>query len=387
MKSGSKLDHGDSSIPVKVHIAICHEYIHDKDAVGRDIFGMAKLLTGLGFKVSAVGGSIENFLNEVVDECLHVEDFSRRKFDALIYHHSTFWEAGEKILKKFTGPLLIRYHNVTPSLFFSKYSSHLEEQCLKGDKQTKLLAENYSSAFWASCSKFNKEELVELGVLDDRVKVVAPLNNTNFVPLSENSLNENEGIPLRVIFVGRIAPNKRIDSLLRVLAFYIKEFDNQIVLDLVGNQHSEMISYFDELQVLAADLQIEEFVNWQGFLSDQDVDNLYIKADVFLCMSEHEGFCVPLIEAQSIGLPIIACDAGAISETLGQEQLISKPPQTDEDYLLYAHLLNEVRTNEVLRNNLKEQGYRNYLERFSKEKIADSFVEALEPVLRQIIYQ
>ena len=56
-----------------------------------------------------------------------------------------------------------------------------------------------------------------------------------------------------------------------------------------------MISYFDELQVLAADLQIEEFVNWHGLLSDQDVDNLYQQADVFLCMSEHEGFCVPLI--------------------------------------------------------------------------------------------
>lgn len=387
MKSGSKLEDVDSSISVKVHIAICHEYIQDRDAIGRDILGMAKVLTCLGFKVTAVGNSIESFLHEVVDECLHVEDFSPSKFDALIYHHSTFWEAGEKILKKFTGPLLIRYHNVTPSFFFSKYSSRLEEQCLKGVQQTKRLAENYSSAFWASASKFNKEELVGLGVLDDRVKVVAPFNKTNFFPLSEKSLDKYERIPLRVIFVGRIAPNKRIDSLLRVVAFYIKEFDNQILLDLVGNQHPEMISYFDELQVLATDLQIEEFVNWHGLLSDQDVDNLYRQADVFLCMSEHEGFCVPLIEAQSIGLPVVACDAGAISETLGGEQMVAKSPLTDEDYLLYAHLLNEVRTKEELRNKLKEQGYRNYINRFSKERIADSFVESLEPVLRQIIYR
>ena len=387
MKSGSKLDDVDSSISVKVHIAICHEYIQDMDAIGRDILGMAQVLTSLGFKVTVVGGSIGSFLYEVVDECLHVEDFSRSKFDALIYHHSTFWEAGEKILKKFAGPLLIRYHNVTPSFFFSRYSSRLEEQCLKGVQQTKRLAENYSSAFWASASKFNKEELVGLGVLDDRVKVVAPFNKTNFVPLSEKSLDKYERIPLRVIFVGRIAPNKRIDSLLRVVAFYIKEFDNQILLDLVGNQHPEMISYFDELLVLAADLQIEEFVNWHGLLSDQDVDNLYQQADIFLCMSEHEGFCVPLIEAQSIGLPVVACDAGAISETLGEEQMVAKSPLTDEDYLLYAHLLNEVTTNEELRKKLKEQGYRNYMGRFSKERIADSFVESLEPVLRQIIYR
>jgi len=148
-----------------------------------------------------------------------------------------------------------------------------------------------------------------------------------------------------------------------------------------------MISYFDELQVLAADLQIEEFVNWHGLLPDQGLDNLYRQADVFLCMSEHEGFCVPLIEAQSIGLPVVACDAGAISETLGEEQIVSQSPLTDEDYLLYAHLLNEVTTNEELRNKLKEQGFRNYMERFSKERIADSFVESLEPVLRQIIYR
>ena len=108
MKSGSKLDDVDSSISVKVHIAICHEYIQDMDAIGRDILGMAQVLTSLGFKVTVVGGSIGSFLYEVVDECLHVEDFSRSKFDALIYHHSTFWEAGEKILKKFAGPLLIR---------------------------------------------------------------------------------------------------------------------------------------------------------------------------------------------------------------------------------------------------------------------------------------
>ena len=387
MKSGKKLDNVDSSIPVKVHIAICHEYIQDKDAIGRDIFGMAKVLTSLGFKVTLVGHSIDDFLHEVVDECLHVEDFSRSKFDALIYHHSTFWEAGEMILKKFTGPLLIRYHNVTPSFFFSNHSSRLEEQCLKGVQQTKRLAKNYSNAYWASASKFNKEELVGLGVLDDRIQVVAPFNNTNFVPLSEKSLDKYERIPLRVIFVGRIAPNKRIDSLLRVVAFYIKEFDNQIILDLVGNQHPEMISYFDELQILAADLQIEEFVNWHGLLPDQGLDNLYRQADVFLCMSEHEGFCVPLIEAQSIGLPVVACDAGAISETLGEEQIVSQSPLTDEDYLLYAHLLNEVSTNEELRNKLKEQGFRNYMERFSKERIADSFVESLEPVLRQIIYR
>jgi len=387
MKSGSELDDAGSLIPVKVHLAICHEYIHDKDAIGRDILGMSKVLVSLGFKVTAVGNSIESFLHEVVDECLHVEDFSRSKFDALIYHHSTFWEAGEMILKKFTGPLLIRYHNVTPSFFFSKYSSRLEEQCLKGVQQTKVLAKNYSNAYWASDSKFNKEELVGLGVLDDRIQVVAPFNNTNFVPLSEKSLDKYERIPLRVIFVGRIAPNKRIDSLLRVVAFYIKEFDNQIILDLVGNQHPEMISYFDELQILAADLQIEEFVNWHGLLPDQGLDNLYRQADVFLCMSEHEGFCVPLIEAQSIGLPVVACDAGAISETLGEEQIVSQSPLTDEDYLLYAHLLNEVTTNEELRNKLKEQGFRNYMERFSKERIADSFVESLEPVLRQIIYR
>ncbi|MDC3335819.1 glycosyltransferase family 4 protein [Opitutales bacterium] len=386
MKSKNKLDNGITSTPVRVHIAICHEFIHDKDAIGRDIFGMAKLLTGLGFKVTAVGGAIESFLYGVVDACLHVDNFSSSKFDALIYHHSTFWEEGEEILGKFTGPLLIRYHNVTPSFFFSKYSSRLEEQCIKGVKQTRFLIEHNSSAFWASDSKFNKEELIELGVVADRVKIVAPFNNTSFSPVLENNLKKHKRRLFRVIFVGRTVPNKRIDSLLRVVASYIKEFDNQIVLDLVGNQHPEMSSYFDEIRDLVANLQIEEFVHWHGFLSDQEVDKLYRNSDAFLCMSEHEGFCVPLIEAQSVGLPVVACDAGAVSETLGEEQLVSKPPHTDEDYLLYAHLINEVRTNEELRNNLKEQGYRNYMERFSKEKIADSFVEALEPVLRQIIH-
>src|SRR5262249_58628083 len=113
---------------------------------------------------------------------------------------------------------------------------------------------------------------------------------------------------------GRIIPNKRIDDLIRVFALYQRLYDRRSRLLLVGDTSGHE-KYYDRLQELARARGAEEVV-FTGQVDDDDLRAAYASADLFLCLSEHEGFCVPLLEAMAFEVPVIAYDAGAVRGTL-----------------------------------------------------------------------
>jgi glycosyltransferase involved in cell wall biosynthesis len=117
-----------------------------------------------------------------------------------------------------------------------------------------------------------------------------------------------------VLFVGRVIPNKRIDDLVRAFAFFQRHVRPHSRLLLVGD-HRGFERYHDRLQELVRELRLSEVI-LTGHVDDQELYAFYRVADVFLCLSEHEGFCVPLQEAMLFGLPVVAFEAGAVRETL-----------------------------------------------------------------------
>ena len=136
-----------------------------------------------------------------------------------------------------------------------------------------------------------------------------------------------------VLFVGRIIPNKRIDDLIRSFAVFQKWVRPRSRLLLVGD-HRGFERYLDRLQELVRELRLDEVV-FTGQVDDDELYAYYRLADVFLCLSEHEGFGVPLQEAMHFGLPVIAYDAGAVRETLrgGGLLLQDKRPEVVADLL------------------------------------------------------
>jgi len=104
---------------------------------------------------------------------------------------------------------------------------------------------------------------------------------------------------------------------------------------------------------------------------------------VYMSMSDHEGFCVPIVEAQALGLPVVAMDSSAIRGTAGNGQLIAAPPIQHDDYVFYALLLEEVFQNAELRRTIVKNGYRNVDARFRREVIENGFMQALLPMLRE----
>jgi glycosyltransferase involved in cell wall biosynthesis len=149
-----------------------------------------------------------------------------------------------------------------------------------------------------------------------------------------------------LLFVGRIIPNKRIDDLIRAFAVYQRRCEPRSRLLLVG-EHKGFEGYLDRLSALARELHLEQVV-FTGHVDDEDLIAYYRVADAFLCLSEHEGFCVPLVEAMYFGVPVLAYAAGAVAETLrgGGVLLQDKAPE------LVAELVDRVIRDGALRASL-----------------------------------
>ena len=146
-----------------------------------------------------------------------------------------------------------------------------------------------------------------------------------------------------ILFVGRIIPNKKIEDLVRVFAAYQRWLDPRSRLLLVGD-HRGFERYFDRLQELVSELRLDEVV-FTGQVDDDELYAYYRVADLFLCLSEHEGFCVPLQEAMHFGVPVVAFDAGAVRETLHGGGVLLREKRPDE----IAELLGRLRRDDGLR--------------------------------------
>jgi glycosyltransferase involved in cell wall biosynthesis len=147
-----------------------------------------------------------------------------------------------------------------------------------------------------------------------------------------------------ILFVGRIIPNKKIDDLIRVFAVYQRYVNPVSRLLLVGD-HRGHERYYERLLEMVDYLRLDEVV-FTGQVDDDDLYGYYREADAFLCLSEHEGFCVPLQEAMVFRVPVIAYETGAVRETLrgGGILLSEKRPE------VVAELLRDVVSDQKLRN-------------------------------------
>jgi glycosyltransferase involved in cell wall biosynthesis len=177
-----------------------------------------------------------------------------------------------------------------------------------------------------------------------------------------------------VLFVGRIIPNKRIEDLIRSFAFFQAQVQPQSRLLLVGD-HRGFERYLARLQQLARELRVDEVV-FTGQVDDDELYAYYRLADVFLCLSEHEGFGVPLQEAMLFGLPVIAYDAGAVRETLRGGGLLLRDKRPE----VVAEVLDRVTHGGDLRRAVTESQQR-AVARIRETDFAALLEERMRPVL------
>jgi len=231
---------------------------------------------------------------------------------ALLYHHSIGTEITTSVCR-YLGPKAILYHNITPSKYFKPYHPLHEHLCEEGRRQLPSLARYFGHAL--GVSTYNASELKECGYLAPQVLplVVAPEKFQHKPdPALMSKLQDGN---TNIIFVGRYCGNKRQEDLVCAFAHYLK-LDAKASLHLIGSSICDNDPYLATLKELADQLGIGQSINFTGFASNEQLAAYYRTAHLFWSMSEHEGFCVPLIEAMWFDVPVLAYHSSAIPETL-----------------------------------------------------------------------
>lgn len=235
----------------------------------------------------------------------------------LIYHHSIGSEVTEYAIAH-PGSKCLIYHNVTPAEFFLPYRPEFAKLLENGRAELKQLAEHFPIS--AGVSAYNADELMASGFNQPGVLPIA-VDPKKWDMLADATLMQQlQDGKTNLLFVGRLAPNKRQDQLIEAFAHYLTmDRDARLILVGYGNRQE---AYYSHLINTIQKLGITEYVMLTGQVSDSQLLAFYRTAHLFWSMSEHEGFCVPLIEAMWFDVPILAYKSSAVPETLGEAGLM-----------------------------------------------------------------
>jgi glycosyltransferase involved in cell wall biosynthesis len=247
--------------------------------------------------------------------------------DTVCVFHFAIGSGAGRLAFQSPDRLVTRYHNITPAEYFAQFLPHLARQCHAGRLELRAFAAR--SALGLGVSEFNRRELESAGY---RRTGVVP------IPLDLDALAAGPASAVlqrvygdgrtNILFVGRIIPNKRIEDLIRAFAFYQRTFDPSSRLLLVGD-HWGYEPYLLFLEAVGRELGAHDVV-FTGQAEEDELRAYYKVGTVYASLSEHEGFCVPLLEAMAFGLPVMAYDAGAVAETLGGAGVLLKDKRPDE---------------------------------------------------------
>lgn len=285
--------------------------------------------------------------------------------DVLLLHHSAR-APGLRELLALPNRKLLLYHNVTPADWLWDQAPLVAVQCAIGREQLPELVQAVDVA--AADSAFNAAELRAFGA--SRTEVIPLLVDLGRLGPAAGGPPESMGRSPTIIFVGRLSPHKRQDAVIKAFSLYRRHREPEARLLLVGDPLTT--GYAEQLRMLADEL-VPGAVTIESGLPDQELGERYRAADVFLCLSEHEGFCIPLLEAFYFGLPVIARPAGAVPETVGDAAILIE----DSDLAVVAELVHLAVSDAELRAELSRRTQQR-LELYSPERVATRLRAAVE---------
>jgi glycosyltransferase involved in cell wall biosynthesis len=309
------------------------------------------------------------------DHAVHVDPRAGRDFaplaklapgpdDILVFHYSAYAPRLQEQLARPQSKLLIS-HNITPARWFWEYEPMTAVQCTIGREQLPRFASEVDLA--AGVSEYNARELAAAGA---RETAVVPILFDG-ARLGAPGAGEPAGPPT-ILFVGRITPHKRHDLLVRAFALYRREHAPDARLVLVGEPLTPLFG--DAVRELGERLA-PGAVTIESLLSAEALADRWRSAHAFLCLSEHEGFCIPLLEAFHFGVPVIARPVGGVPEVAGDAALMVQ----SDDLAVVAELLHLAVTDGELRSQLRSRGAAR-LEAFAMARSAEKLRAAVERV-------
>ena len=297
------------------------------DAVSNDAAAIGRMIAEMGYEAETCAANIDPRLPK--GSVIPVKEMREpEKGDLLIYHGST-GDSLNRMIPGYKGKKLMRYHNITPPHFFRDYSQESERRTRDGYREIRVLRDTFDRV--AAVSDYNRRDLRRMGYTCpiDVCPIVIPFSDYEQEP-DRGVLEKYRGDGwVNLLFVGRITPNKRQENVIRAFARYRRDYNPKSRLFLVGSARG-MESYLGQLEKYAEKLDVKDCVIFPGQISFASILAYYRLADAFVCMSEHEGFCVPLVEAMYFDLPIVALRAAAVPDTMGKAGILLEDTDPDK---------------------------------------------------------
>ena len=307
---------------------------------------------------------------ELADDVLPFTDSGASRGDLTIYHYGIQSPLTAAFAALPRGRVL-QYHNVTPARFFAPYDINLSRLAARGREELSSLARRADVAL--GDSEYNRRELEALGfartgvfpIAVDFSRVTAPARRPALEALLDDGLDN-------FLFVGRMVPNKKIEDHIHLAALYSRYVDEDCRFIFVG-RCDVVPRYYSMILALVVHHGLRrDRVIFTGAIPDEELAIYYQHADVYTSLSEHEGFCVPLVEAMATDVPVLAYAAAAVPDTLAGAGVQFSP----KDLEFAAELLGELTFNDTLRAGVIA-GQRRRLADFGDARISRELTELL----------
>lgn len=337
------------------------------DAVGNDTLVLDQVIKKMGYKTCIYAENIDSRISKgIAKEYKHMPKLSE---DDIVIYHLAIGSNLAYVFGRLNCKKVVIYHNITPPDFFRKYNTDATAVTESGLSTAKWLADKVD--YCMADSEFNKKDLIDMGYKCpiDVLPILIPFEDYNKEPDRETVERYSDGCT-NILFTGRIAPNKCQEDVIESFAFYHKYYNPNSRLILVGSD-TNFENYRVRLQKYVDLLDVDSVI-FTGHIKFNQILAFYRVADLFLCQSEHEGFCVPLVEAMHFDVPILAYNSTAIGETMGGGGVLldnKNPAET-------AGMMDYIIKNEALRKKISAN---------QKKRLADFSYDAIENRFKQLI--
>ena len=332
------------------------------DGVSQQAFQLERKLRKIGYQCETYADSIQG--KQLKKKVFAYQKLPQTSDDDILLYHLSIGSHLVDVLLERKGRIVVVYHNITPYGWFTKYDKTLERLCKQGRSDMKKMAARVE--FCLADSQYNANELREAGYTCPISVLPIMIDFDKW----EHTLAIKDSDSCNILFTGRIVPNKRVEAVIETFFYVKKYFIPNARLEIVGT-YQENSSYFQKLQRYIRRLELTD-VFFKGHVSEGELIEAYEKADVYLSLSGHEGFCIPILEAMFFGIPVVALDCGAVSETMNGAGVLVK----STDGLLIAGVICDIINNAVLKSEIIKEQYKRleeYRQSLKDEEWINSF--------------
>lgn len=341
------------------------------DAIGNVVLAMKRAIEEMGYETAVYAESVDKRIPE--GTAVHLQYRPEFEEEDIVIYHLSNGSVWNRRFGKLNCKKIVYYHNITPPEFFGGYNLNAQLDCHSGLKDAAFLADKVD--YCLAVSEFNRQDLISMGYKQkiDVLPILIPYDDYTKKPDQKIIKKYSDG-RTNILFTGRVSPNKKLEDVIKAFYYYKNYMDSTARLFFVG-RHSDMEHYYSKLQEYAKSMELED-VYFTGHIRFDEILAYYQIADVFVCMSEHEGFCVPLVEAMYFGIPIAAYKSSAVPDTLGNGGLLTD----DKDPKLVAEMIQRLVQDKELREQIVKH-QKEQLERFEYKKVMSLFEQYLKTFL------